>query len=369
MELWTVGNKTILLIYVIIASYFGTIEPTRWLVFYFLLYLALNLIVHILKDKRMKQGIILLIIIYLIGCAEYVHPYFVLLLPLSAYELASFYIRRQGILLLIVLLPMLFMQHEMLALYAFIAVLSFFNYVMIRQYMAKVNIQEDETERMRHSHQRLTKKLSENQDFIRVSEYTVKLEERNRLAQEIHDGIGHAMTGALIQMEAAKRLLASDPDSAQTLLQNAIGISKEGIEEIRLTLKNKKPQMEQLGLSRLKTMVETFGAQAGLLTTIVHEGDMEIITPLQWKIIHENATESLTNAAKYADASAVHVEVRVLNRFIKSVVSDNGRGVSKVVKGLGLIGMEERTAAVNGTVIADGTRGFIVTTLIPYEAK
>jgi signal transduction histidine kinase len=63
------------------------------------------------------------------------------------------------------------------------------------------------------------------------------------------------------------------------------------------------------------------------------------------------------------------VEVRVLNRLIKAVVSDNGQGARKVVKGLGLIGMEERTAAVNGTVVADGTNGFSVTMLIPNGAK
>ncbi|MBW7460504.1 sensor histidine kinase, partial [Paenibacillus sepulcri] len=109
--------------------------------------------------------------------------------------------------------------------------------------------------------------------------------------------------------------------------------------------------------------------RTGLLTSVVHEGDMEVITPLQWKIIHENVTESLTNAAKYASATAIHVEIRVLNRFIKAVVSDNGQGAPKVVKGLGLIGMEERAAAMNGTVIADGTRGFIVTTLLPSGAQ
>ncbi|MNI71454.1 Signal transduction histidine-protein kinase/phosphatase DegS [compost metagenome] len=74
----------------------------------------------------------------------------------------------------------------------------------------------------------------------------------------------------------------------------------------------------------------------------------------------------MTNAAKYAEATAIHIEVRVLNRFIKAVVADNGQGSVKVIKGLGLRGMEERTAAVNGTVTADGTAGFTVTMLIPY---
>ena len=63
------------------------------------------------------------------------------------------------------------------------------------------------------------------------------------------------------------------------------------------------------------------------------------------------------------------MKVTVLNTFIKAVVSDNGKGAAKVVKGLGIVGMEERTAAVSGTVIVDGTNGFSVTTLIPFRGR
>lgn len=366
MELWTVGNKTIVLFFVIIASYFTATEPDLWLVLFILIYLALNLILHIMKSSAIKQVMIMLIIIYLVSCSIYIQPYFALLLPLSSYELASFYTRSNGYLLCAIALPTLFLRSTMLVVYSFVTLLSFFNYIMVRKYMTRVSNQDDKLDRMRKDGQHLVKRLNDNQEFLKVSEYTAKLEERNRLAQELHDGIGHSMTGSLIQMEAAKRLINSDPQTAELLLQNAIGISKEGIEEIRLTLKNNKPPVEQLGFSRLRTTVEAFSAKTGLMTTVVHEGDIEMITPLQWRIIYENVNESLTNAAKYARASAVHIEIKVLNHFIKAVVSDNGQGSSKIVKGLGLIGMEERAAAVNGTIIADGSNGFSVTTLIPY---
>ena len=64
---------------------------------------------------------------------------------------------------------------------------------------------------MRKKLQKLTKNINENTEYIRQSEYTFKLEERNRISQEIHDKIGHSMTGALFQMEAAKRLMETDP--------------------------------------------------------------------------------------------------------------------------------------------------------------
>ncbi|MEC0368364.1 sensor histidine kinase [Paenibacillus chibensis] len=368
MELWTIGNKAIVLLYVVIVTYFSDREPSRWMVLLVLIYAALNLALHIVKNARLKRALLFAVLAYTIGCAWREEPNFILLLPLSLCELTMLLDgrRRYAPLLAMLVLPGFALRGHELISYVFIAMLTFVNYALIGHYTAKANRQEDAMDRLRRDVQRLAKKQNDNDMFARTSEYMVKLEERNRLAQEIHDGLGHAMTGALIQMEAAKRLLNSDPAMAGTLLQNAIGISKEGIEEIRLTLKNNKPLVEQLGLNRLKSAVESFGMQSDLRTIVVHEGNMEAITPLQWKIIHENVIECLTNAAKYASATAVNVEVRVLNRFIQAVVSDNGKGAGQIVKGLGLLGMEERTASVSGTVIADGSSGFTVTTLIPY---
>lgn len=365
MELWTIGNKVIVLGFVVITSYFAASQPSPWLVLYFLLYVALNLTALIFKKTRMKLAINGLVMVYVMICTLYFQPDMILLLPLTVSELAVFFVPQRIVVFALLLVPVVFIQRPLLFLYIFLAIVSMFNSILLSRYSQKADKQEKLLDKMRVEQEKLRKQLNENQEFIRVSEYTYKLEERSRLSQEIHDGIGHSMTGALIQMEAAKRLLYSDPPSAEKLLQNAIGIAKESIEKIRQTLKNMKPPVQQLGIHRLKTVVEGFSTRSGLQVSVVHGGDLERITPLYWKIIHDNVTEALTNTAKYASATVVHVEVRVLSKLIKVVVSDNGRGQEKIVKGLGLLGMEERTASVNGTVIADGTQGFTVTTLIP----
>jgi signal transduction histidine kinase len=56
-----------------------------------------------------------------------------------------------------------------------------------------------------------------------------------------------------------------------------------------------------------------------------------------------------------------------MRAMIRSVVADDGQGAPRIVKGLGLAGMEERAAAAGGTVIVDGSRGFSVTTLLPLD--
>lgn len=365
MELWTIGNKSAVLLIIIVLSYFGGEPVSEWFVFYVLVYASLNLTIHIAKDGRYKQAGIVAAAAFAAWCAVYVHPAFALLLPPAGYELIRFHPGKKAAVWVGIGVPIFLLGFPYAAYYGFVAAYGYWNYGFVSRYMDKANRLEDRLEGLRRENEALIKKLNDNDMLKRTFEYAAKLEERNRLSQKIHDGIGHSMTGALIQMEAAKRLLAADPAKAEELLVNAIGISKAGIEEIRLTLKETKPPVEQLGWSRLKADIDAFGLQSGLVTSAVIEGNLDMITPLQWKIIRENVGEALTNAAKYAQATAVHVEIRVLNRIIKAVVSDNGVGAEKIVKGMGIAGMEERTAAANGTVIADGAQGFRVTTLIP----
>ncbi|COG58724.1 sensor histidine kinase [Streptococcus pneumoniae] len=249
--------------------------------------------------------------------------------------------------------------------YGLIVAFSFLVLTIADRYISRVVKLESQNDKMRKDMQRLTKSLHENKEYIRQSEYTFKLEERNRLSQEIHDKIGHSMTGALIQMEAAKRLMEIDKEKSAELLQNAIHISKDGIESIRITLKNMKPPTEQIGIHRMKLFIEEFAGKNDVNIPFVYKGNLDMISPIQWKIIGENVMEALTNAMKYADATVISIDIHVLNKMVKVQVKDNGKGAVLVKKGLGIMGMEERTASVNGKIIVDGTSGFAVTMLLP----
>ncbi|MDY0395320.1 histidine kinase [Virgibacillus halophilus] len=229
----------------------------------------------------------------------------------------------------------------------------------------KIRTGEAAMDELRLTQQQLIQRIQEKDIYAKQSEYMLKLEERNRISQEIHDDIGHAITGALIQMEASKAMLKLDQDKAEELLQNAIGITKEGIESIRLTLKNMKPATEHVGINRLKLYIDEFAAKNSIKTAITYQGNLDVILPIQWKVIAENMNEALTNAMKYSDCSKIAVDITVLNKLIKAEVKDDGSGAGKIEKGLGIIGMEERTASIDGKIIVDGKNGFSVTTLLP----
>lgn len=370
LEFWRMGIKAILLSYVVIQSYLSGTVISPWYILAILLYLCLNIAIHIVKKVSITSILLLLSMLVIVVSSLYTQPLFILLLPQNIYELFTIYLRKHGIILLLMLAPLLVLSQgsqAILVTYGLVAMLSFIYYLLLNTYIHRITGLKEDIEN-RHEHtQQLTKSLNENKEYIRQSEYTFKLEERNRLSQEIHDKIGHSMTGALIQMEASKRLLTSDPDKSAELLQNAIHISKDGIESIRLVLKNMKPPIEQLGINRMKLFVDKFSAKHSVRTSLTHEGNVDIITPIQWKVIQENTQEALTNAMKHSNATYISIHIEVLRTLIKVEVSDNGKGEHKVIKGLGLIGLEERAASVNGTIIVDGSKGFKVTTLIPHS--
>ncbi|MFK9091905.1 sensor histidine kinase [Bacillus salipaludis] len=365
MEFWMIGTKLVLLLY--IAFYFvrEEISHISLAVLTFLVYFCINITVYIFKQNTIKRILHLVSIgISIIACMM-VHPVFSILLPLSIVELTAVFFEKKITILLLSIIPIFYIHDSFQPLYGLVAIFCFMLYSVTSNFSNMLVKDEAQIDSMRKAMQKLTKQLNENTEYIRQSEYTFKLEERNRISQEIHDKIGHSMTGALFQMEAAKRLLETEPQKAAKLLQNAINISKDGIENIRLTLKNMKPPTEQVGIHRLKLMIDDFNAKQQIKSVLTYEGNLDIISHLQWKIIHENVTEALTNAMKYSRATIVSVDLKVLNKLVRVEVKDNGAGTDTIKKGLGIIGMEERTAAVDGKMIVDSTHGFSVTTLLP----
>lgn len=370
MEQWIIFSKLTVLIYIGLMYVHEEMFHTQWPVFLSIIYICLNIAMYIVKKGMIRYSFIFLSIVLTILAYFYIELSFILLLPMSFYEFVSPLVKKMFFTYLFSFVPLIFIEDAKLQfIYGLSATLHFLIFMMTKKYTNRLIMLETEQDQMRKDVQKLTSSLHENNEYIKQSEYTIKLEERNRLSQEIHDQIGHSMTGALIQMEAAKRMIDIDKEKAVELLQNAIHISSEGIERIRVTLKNMKPAVEQIGINKMRLFIDEFMMKHEIKTIFLHKGNVDIISPIQWKIIHENITEALTNCLKYSEATFIGIEIHVLNKFIKVEVKDNGKGIDKLKKGLGIIGMEERTASLNGKIIVDGSNGFSVTTLLPIDEK
>ncbi|NPC94523.1 sensor histidine kinase [Bacillus sp. WMMC1349] len=368
MELRIMISKLILIGFIIYNCLFSEQVKIPMLVFCLLIYFCINLLIAIIK-KRAARQVFIIISMFLSAYSYFeVEPLFILLLPLNLYEWGEDMPRFRRVIFVISMIPIILINGQLAAIYGLTAAFSFLLFSITKLDETRIEKLENQVDQTRKSNDTLTKTINENQEYMRQSQYTFQLEERNRLSQEIHDKIGHSMTGTLIQLEAAKRLLEKDKEKAAELLQNAIHISKEGIEKIRWTLKNIKPSPEQMGINRLKLLIDECSARHNIQISFLYQGDLDVVSHIQWKIIFENITEALTNTIKYAKATHVSINIHVLNTLIKVEVKDNGEGHGKIKKGMGIIGMEERAASVHGKVIVDGSNGFSVTTLLPkYE--
>ena len=236
MEFWLIVSKLIVFIYIVFSYMYLNVANLPWIILTLLLYLSVNMLISICKKYVQKHiNFYFNWLSYVIYMEDSFVLYFVL--PLNLYEIIFRYIEKRWQLFIIMMIPIIFTNESIRMTYGLIVAFSFLVLTMAERYISRVLKLESQNDQMRKDMQRLTKSLNENKEYIRQSEYTFKLEERNRLSQEIHDKIGHSMTGALIQMEAAKRLMGIDKEKSAELLQNAIHISKDGIESIRITLK------------------------------------------------------------------------------------------------------------------------------------
>lgn len=105
--------------------------------------------------------------------------------------------------------------------------------------------------------------------------YTSQLEERNKIAQEIYDNIGHTISASLMQLEAAKFVMEKDINKGREMIQNTIEVLRDGMESIRATLRNIKPPSEQIGINKLKLILNQYEMSNKIKANLYYHGELK----------------------------------------------------------------------------------------------
>lgn len=218
-------------------------------------------------------------------------------------------------------------------------------------------------DRLETENSQLSKKIISNRDYDLEREYHLKLEERSKIAQKLHDDLGHTISGSIFQLEAAKILLDSDLPRATKMIDNVTEVLNRGINTIRDSLKVIKPSENDIGLQSIKRVLREFEAKNSIKVYIGVNGDQSTISSREWFIVLSNLKEALTNILKYSEATEVNFTIDVFNKITKITVHDNGVGCKIIKSNMGITGMEERMLEVGGTLIIDGSNGFSATML------
>ncbi len=177
------------------------------------------------------------------------------------------------------------------------------------------------------------------------------LEERNRIAREIHDSLGHSLTALNLQLETALKLWQSNPAKAQTFLGRAKELGSKALKDVRQSVSTMRsnPLQEQSLERAIAILSEDFHRSNGILP--IYQNNLKYPLPAEINTsIYRIIQESLTNISKHANATEVKLELMTTRGSLRLIIQDNGRGfdLKQNTTGFGLQSMRDRTLALGG---------------------
>jgi signal transduction histidine kinase len=199
--------------------------------------------------------------------------------------------------------------------------------------------------------------------------------ERARIARELHDIVAHRVTTTVVQAQAARATLSTDPQATLRSLDAIDRAGRQALSELRDLLgvlrdggaaEERQPQP---GLGELRRLVDD-AHTSGLPVTLVIEGEPLDVEPGPALAAFRIVQEALTNVVKHAHAAATEVVVRRTGDVLEVCVADAGPGGAIRGGGHGLVGMRERAAVYGGRVEVGERRGggFVVRATNPVRS-
>lgn len=211
-------------------------------------------------------------------------------------------------------------------------------------------------------------------DYASQVEELATTKERNRLAREIHDNLGHFLTVVNVQLEAARAVLKHDPDKALDALEKAQKLTKEGLTAVRQSVSAlRESPLDTQSLVDAITALTEETRSAGIVTGFEIKDAKRRLTHQTKLTLYRVAQEGLTNVCKHAHASRVDVTLDYGEADkVRLVVADNGVGMAvpadtSYSNGFGLIGMRERVRMLGGDLEIETApgKGFQLTAVLP----
>ncbi len=243
---------------------------------------------------------------------------------------------------------------------AFPFVLIFMFSFLIKRQMMQRTIIEKTTKELEEKNKMLEKSYEALQEMAIIKE-------RNRIAGEIHDTVGHTLTTVLIEIEASKRLIEKDKNLALeklTLAQNQV---KKGLNEIRSSVKKMSSENKK---EDLKIFLEEIIQESEKHTDIKINKNISLYSKFDEKInniIINALKEGITNGIKHGKATVFNFFIREDEKNIFFTLNNNGLGNIKTNLGFGLSNMKTKIEDIKGTININSQpdKGFTLTIKIP----
>lgn len=206
--------------------------------------------------------------------------------------------------------------------------------------------------------------------YATQAEELAMTQERNRLAREIHDNLGHYLTIVNVQIEAAKVVMNSDPGRALDALNKAQDLAQKGLTRVRESVAAlRESPVSSRPLSEAIAALVQEAQSTGIVTEFKVTGEPQALEHRGALALYRAAQEGLTNVRRHARASRVDVLLDFQPAEVRLEVRDNGVGAAETAGGFGLLGVRERMQLLGGSVeISTGVgKGFCLTASVPVS--
>ncbi len=217
----------------------------------------------------------------------------------------------------------------------------------LRQVMVELKIKTKELEK---TYQKLKETSMELEDI------TV-LRERNRIAREIHDTVGHTLTTVLLELEVGERLIPVDPAMATAKMKLAKSQIRKGLNDIRASVETLNSGNEMLDfISSMKLLIHETMLHGNIYIRYQID-EMPQLAPKQEKALYRALQEGITNGIRHGKSTTFVFNLKKTEKRIEFFLQDNGIGAEQLIPGFGLTTMEERIKELGGIFSIDSKSG------------
>ena len=230
--------------------------------------------------------------------------------------------------------------------------------------------QKDENERIRKLNEQLNQANEQLRDYAINMERMTEMRERNRLAREIHDTLGHTLTGIIMGTDAGLALFDVAPEESKKRMQIVAQSARDGLTDVRRSIKALRPDtLERFTLEQaLEGLVENFRITTSSEVAYYQEAEELKLDTDEEDALYRVVQEGLTNAVRHGKANRIEIRITRTGNVVTVSIRDNGTGCDRPEEGFGLRHMRERLEMLGGTIAygnldrdaGDGYTGFFV---------
>ena len=203
--------------------------------------------------------------------------------------------------------------------------------------------------------------------YLALSEKIAEDRERKRIAREIHDTLGHALTGISAGIDAVKVLVDIDTNRAKEQLNNVSVVVRDGIRDVRGSLNKLRPgALENNTLKEaLIKIIREYEAISNLEIHLLYKWDNIDLDIAKEDIVFRVIQESITNSVRHGHAKTIWIELLEEEEAYVMTIQDDGVGFDELHYGYGLKQMQERLMIIGGSVRFENRDGFYTHIEIP----